>query len=49
MAEATRMPVKVPIDAEFEEIVRAFERLWQTANPPKIGDIFYAVEDTRPA
>jgi hypothetical protein len=43
-----RLPVKVPVDAPFEEIVRAYKRLWAIANPRSIGNVILAVEDMRP-
>jgi hypothetical protein len=43
-----RLPVKVQIDAPFEEIVRAYERLWTVANPRSIGNVTFAIEDMRP-
>ena len=42
------LPVKVPIDAPFEEIVRAYERLWAIANPRSIGNVVFCVDDMRP-
>lgn len=43
-----QMPVKVAVDAEFEDVVRAHERLWAIANPRSIGNVIFAVEDMRP-
>ena len=43
-----RLPVKVPVDAAFEDLVRAYERLWAIANPRPIGNVILAVEDMRP-
>ena len=42
------LPVKFPVDASFEEVVRAYERLWAIANPRPIGNVILAVEDMRP-
>lgn len=42
-----QLPVKVPADAAFEDLVRAYERLWQIANPSNVGNVIFAVEDER--
>ena len=42
------LPVKFPVDASFEEIVRAYERLWAIASPRLIGNVTFAIEDMRP-
>lgn len=42
------VPVKVPVDAPFEDIVRAYEIVYAVANHRPIGRIVIGVEDMRP-
>jgi hypothetical protein len=38
----------VPVDAPFEDIVKAYERFWTVANPGPIGNVILAVQHMRP-
>lgn len=42
------LPVTVPVDATFDDLVSAYERLWKIAIPQSIRDVTYCVEDMRP-
>ncbi|MBK1695649.1 hypothetical protein [Rhodovibrio salinarum] len=48
MANTEDLPVKVPVDAAFEDVVQAYERLWAIANPGSTDNVTLAVANMRP-